>query len=84
MTEHSVGRQKRDITDAEFIDNLHKLHPGETITGGVKASQIAKYLDLSKRQSRARLKRLYEDGQIRRKAGIRGPTYAPLTGEQRT
>lgn len=84
MTEHPVGSHQREVADAEFIDAVYDLHPGETLTGGVKASQIAKYLGLSTRRSRARLKRLHEEGKIKRLAGLRGPTYAPITEDQVT
>lgn len=84
MNEHTVGRPEREVSDAEFIDALHDLHPGDTITGGVKTSQIAEHLDLSKRRARTRLKQLHEKDRIKRLAGLRGPTYAPLTEEPST
>lgn len=84
MTEQSIGRPKREVSDTEFIEAVYVLHPTRTNTGGVKASQIAEHLELSTRRARTRLKHLHEKDQIKRLAGLRGPTYAPLIEEQST
>lgn len=84
MSERTIEEPVREIADAEFIEAVHELHPADTLTGGVKASQIAAYLDLSTRRARTRLKRLHEQGHIKRLGGLRGPTYAPITENQAT
>lgn len=69
------------LSREDYLEAVHELYPANTVTGGVKASTVGERLNRSPQAARTQLKKLVEEGRLRRLSGLRGPTYAPC-GEE--
>lgn len=61
----------------EYAKAVEKLYPADTVTGGVRARMVAEEVGRSRRQASKQLRKLADEGRLRRMSGLRGPTYAP-------
>lgn len=61
----------------EYAKAVEKLYPVDTITGGDRAWMVAQEVGRSRRQATKQLRKLADEGRLRRVSGLRGQTYAP-------
>lgn len=65
-----------------YAEAVEELYPADTITGGVRAAMVAEEVGRSRRQASAQLRKLADEGRLKRLGGLRGPTYAPETADR--